>query len=161
MENAFRLQHQAHAGDAAAFTELVAKDYAAFCRHANYLVRDADAAQDIVQDAMIKAYLRIHSYDPEKSFSTWTYRIITNCALDYLRKRKDQSLDDLEEVPAEEVNTLVEQEDAAVRGAQIAKLKQALGELPPHYQAVVNLYYWEDIGRKNPTTKLPASCKSR
>ncbi len=97
-----------------------------------------------MQDALLKAYLNIRKYDPERSFSTWAYKIVTNCALDYLRKKKDKSLDDLPEVPAEEVNQLIEQEDAAVRKERIATLRKAIAKLPPHYQAVVNLYYWED-----------------
>jgi len=138
------LQRSAQSGDNVAFTALAAQCYPALCRHAGYLVRDGDVAKDVVQDALIKAYLNIHKYDPERSFSTWAYKIVTNCALDYLRKKKDQSLDDLAEVPAEEVNHLIDQEDAALRTAQIATLKKALEKLPSHYQAVVNLYYWEE-----------------
>lgn len=138
------LQHKARAGDQEAFTTLSGICYPALCRHANYMVRDSDIAEDIVQEALIKAYIHIRRYDPERSFSTWVYKIVTNCALDYLRKKKDQLLDDLKEVPAEEVNALLEQEDAAVRTGQIATLKKAIAELPPHYQAVINLYYWEE-----------------
>lgn len=138
------LQHKARSGDQAAFTALAGRCYPALCRHAKYLVRDGDVAEDVVQEALLKAYLHIRRYDPERSFSTWVYKIVTNCALDYLRKKKDKSLDDLMEVPAEEVNQLIEQEDAAVRKEQIVTLKKALTKLPPHYQAVVNLYYWEE-----------------
>jgi RNA polymerase sigma-70 factor (ECF subfamily) len=138
------LQRQARSGSQEAFTELANKCYPALCRHATYLVRDGDTAEDVVQEALIKAYLHIRRYDPERSFSTWAYKIVTNCALDHLRKKKDRSLDDLEEVPAEEVNHLLEQEDAAVRTEQLQALREAVSALPPHYQAVINLYYWED-----------------
>ena len=123
---------------------LASRCYPALCRHAMYLVRDGDAAEDVVQEALIKAYLHIRRYDPERSFSTWVYKIVTNCALDHLRKKRDRSLDDLKEVPAEEINTLIKQEDAAVRIEQIATLKKAIAGLPSHYQAVINLYYWEE-----------------
>lgn len=138
------LQHKASSGDAAAFTRLAAQCYPALCRHAMYLVKDHNVAEDVVQDALLKAYLNIRTYDPKRSFSTWAYKIVTNCALDYLRKKKDQSLDDLQEVPAEEVNSLIEQEDEAVRKEQIITLKKALTKLPSHFQAVINLYYWEE-----------------
>lgn len=138
------LQQAAHAGDTAAFTKLAAQCYPALCRHASYLVRDGDVAEDVVQDALLKAYLNIRKYDPDRSFSTWAYKIVTNCALDHLRKKRDKSLDDLPEVPAEEVNHLRDQEDVAVRKEQIATLKKAVANLPSHYQAVVNLYYWEE-----------------
>lgn len=144
MDDIKRLQRQAHTGDAATFTKLAGQYYPAFCRHATYLVRDADVAEDIVQEALIKAFLKVGTYDPARSFSTWVYKIVTNCALDYLRKRKDQLLDDLQEVTAEETNPLLEQEDADLRAGQIAKLNKAIGELPQHYQVVINLYYWEE-----------------
>jgi RNA polymerase sigma factor (sigma-70 family) len=138
------LQHKAHQGDAAAFTKLAGRYYPAFCRHATHLVGDNDVAEDIVQEALLKAYLGIHKYDPTRSFSTWTYRIVTNCALDSLRKKKDLSLDDLGEVPDETVDVLIEQEEAALRKAKLVALKKAVTLLPPHYRAVVNLYYWEN-----------------
>jgi RNA polymerase sigma factor (sigma-70 family) len=138
------LQRKAQAGDQAAFTQLASQCYPALCRHAAYLVRDNDIAEDIVQEALLKAYLHIHRYDPERSFSTWVYKIVTNCALDYLRKKKDRRLDDLEEVVADEENDLLAQEEAAVRKEQLVVLKKAISALPMQYQAVVNLYYWED-----------------
>jgi RNA polymerase sigma factor (sigma-70 family) len=139
-----QLQQQAHAGNPEAFTALAARCYPALCRHASYLVRGDAAAEDIVQEALLKAYLNIRKYDPQRSFSTWAYKIVTNCALDYLRKKKDLPLDMLTEMPTEEADPLLEQEDALARKAQLATLKQALAKLPAHYQAVVNLYYWEE-----------------
>ncbi len=138
------LQHKARSGDESAFTQLASQCYPALCRHATYLVRDSDTAEDVVQEALLKAYLHIHRYDPGRSFSTWAYKIVTNCALDYLRKRKDKSLDDLMEVPAEETNHLLEEEDAKAHQARLSELRKAVTTLPPHYQAVVNLYYWEE-----------------
>lgn len=138
------LRQKAHAGDQAAFTQLASQNYAALCRHATYLLQDGDSAEDIVQEALLKAYLRIRQYDPERSFSAWSYRIVTNCALDHLRRRKDSRLEDIDEIPADEENLLLNQEDAALRKEQIATLKKAITQLPGHYQAVVNLYYWEE-----------------
>lgn len=48
------LQHKAHAGDQAAFTELAGRCYPALCRHATYLVQDNDVAEDIVQEALLR-----------------------------------------------------------------------------------------------------------
>lgn len=138
------LRRHVQSGDPAAFTEIASRHYPALCRHAAYLVRDTDVAEDVVQEALLKAYLHIHKYDPQRSFSTWAYKIVTNSALDYLRKKKDRSLDDLEEVPAEEVNALMDQEDDAVRKERLTVLKHAIGQLPAHYLAVINLYYWEE-----------------
>lgn len=63
------LQHKAHRGDQTAFTKLAGRCYPALCRHATYLVQDSDVAEDIVQEALLKAYLRIRRYDPNRSFN--------------------------------------------------------------------------------------------
>lgn len=50
----------------------------------------------------------------------------------------------MNELPSEEDNELLRQEEVAIRKEQLVKLKVAIGRLPAHYQVVVNLYYWED-----------------
>ncbi|MBP7216253.1 MAG: sigma-70 family RNA polymerase sigma factor [Candidatus Omnitrophica bacterium] len=52
------------------------------------LVRNLEDAKDVVQEAFIKVYSNIGSFHERAAFSTWFYRIVTNCALDFLRKKK-------------------------------------------------------------------------
>lgn len=52
----------------------------------NFLAGDENAAEDVVSDALIKAYLKIHQYNPHWNFSTWVYRIVKNEAMQYIRK---------------------------------------------------------------------------
>lgn len=52
------------------------------------LAGDLEDAKDILQEAFIKMYLNIRGFQGRSRFSTWFYRIVVNCALDFLRKRK-------------------------------------------------------------------------
>ena len=57
-------------------------------RYAASIVKEQDDAQDVVQQAMIKAYQNLRTYDQKRSFSTWIYRIVRNESLNWLRKEK-------------------------------------------------------------------------
>ncbi|MGH9521898.1 MAG: RNA polymerase sigma factor [Terriglobales bacterium] len=81
------LIRDAQRGDRAAFEELVRQYDQAVLRLALHLTGSEADAQDIYQDAFIKAYRNIGSFRFECSFYTWIYRIVTNLCLDYLRKR--------------------------------------------------------------------------
>lgn len=52
------------------------------------LVGNFEDAKDVLQDAFIKVYLHINDFQERSKFLTWFYRIVVNCSLDFLRKRK-------------------------------------------------------------------------
>ena len=78
----------AQRGDRAAFEELVRHYDQAVLRLALHLTGSEPEAQDVYQDAFLKAYRNIGSFRFECSFYTWIYRIVTNLCLDYLRKKQ-------------------------------------------------------------------------
>jgi RNA polymerase sigma-70 factor (ECF subfamily) len=75
-------------GDHAAFETLVRQYDTAVLRLALHLTRSESDAQDIYQEAFLKAYRNIGNFRFECSFYTWIYRIVTNLCLDLLRKRQ-------------------------------------------------------------------------
>ncbi len=82
------LVREAQRGDRAAFEELVRHYDHAVLRLAMHLTGSEHEAQDIYQDAFLKAYRNIASFRFECSFYTWIYRIVTNLCLDHLRKKQ-------------------------------------------------------------------------
>lgn len=52
------------------------------------LVGNIEDAKDVLQEAFIKVYMNIKGFREQAKFSTWFYRIVTNCAVDFLRKNK-------------------------------------------------------------------------
>src|SRR6266478_1311389 len=82
------LIREAQRGNRAAFEELVRHYDQAVLRLALHLTGSEHDAQDIFQDAFLKAYKNVGSFRFECSFYTWIYRIVTNLCLDHLRRRQ-------------------------------------------------------------------------
>jgi RNA polymerase sigma-70 factor (ECF subfamily) len=97
---------RARRGDTEAFRVLVERHSRAVYRVAFRLTGSAPDAEDVVQDAFLKAYRQLDRFESRASFGTWMHRIATNCAVDLLRSRtrRVQSEDDetLERMAAED-----------------------------------------------------------
>ena len=88
------LIREAQRGNRTAFEELVRQYDQQVLRLALHLTRSEQDAQDIYQEAFLKAYRNMGSFRFECSFYTWIYRIVTNLCLDHMRKkqvRKEES----------------------------------------------------------------------
>lgn len=113
---------------------------------------DGHEAEDAAQETFLKAFLNIHTYNHDKKFSTWLYRIATNLCIDKIRKKKpDYHLDaeiagtdglnmyshlsSSDQLPEEEVESLEVQET----------IHQAILLLPEKYRSVIVLKYIEDL----------------
>src|SRR5438270_4555472 len=91
--NDSELIRAAQRGDRAAFETLVRQYDHAVLRLALHLTGSEADAQDVYQDAFLKAYRHIGNFRFECSFYTWIYRIVTNLCLDHLRKRQTRRED--------------------------------------------------------------------
>jgi RNA polymerase sigma-70 factor (ECF subfamily) len=74
-------------GQAAHYEVLVRRYQEPMYRHAYGMVGDPDAAADLVQDSLVKAYTRLGTCDPER-FAAWLFRILRNRCKDYLKSRR-------------------------------------------------------------------------
>src|ERR1700693_6414763 len=81
------LVRSAQAGDRLAFEELVRRYDRDVLRLALNLVHRPEDARDIYQESFLRVYRNLHRFRFECSFYTWLYRIVTNVALDHLRRR--------------------------------------------------------------------------
>jgi RNA polymerase sigma-70 factor (ECF subfamily) len=104
------------------------------------IVRDPDDAEDVMQEAFLKAFIKLKTYRGEVSFGAWLKRIVVNKALDFLRlKREQTSIDqvgELEEITEEDS----EQVDVAYEAETI---KKAIYALPEGYRIVLSLILLE------------------
>jgi RNA polymerase sigma-70 factor, ECF subfamily len=87
------LIRQAQRGDRAAFEALVRQYDQAVLKLAFHLTRSEQDAQDIYQEAFLKAYRHVGNFRFECSFYTWIYRIVTNLCLDHLRRKQTRKED--------------------------------------------------------------------
>jgi RNA polymerase sigma-70 factor (ECF subfamily) len=137
---------RAKKGEEAAFRELVERHQRPAYAVALTLVRDENDARELVQDAFLRVYRGLGSFEGKSSFFTWLYRIINNLAIDLMRKpgRHDVGLSEnhgAEEEPAE--LPLVSRIDGAdpidvMRRREIAvRIQTALDALPPYHRGVI------------------------
>ena len=87
------LVRKAQAGDRLAFEELVRRFDREVLRLALNLVHRPEDARDIYQESFLRVYRNLHRFRFECSFYTWLYRIVTNVALDHLRRRTSRRED--------------------------------------------------------------------
>jgi RNA polymerase sigma-70 factor (ECF subfamily) len=132
----------AHArdGDHRAFEELVRRTAADTFTLARRLVSDDDDARDVVQEAYLRAYRSISRFRGDAQFTTWMYRITTNCASTHLGKRRRHRHEELdEEVDVADVRAEHDPVAAADASLLRQRLEAAIAELPPRLRAVVVL----------------------
>ncbi|MBW2279509.1 MAG: sigma-70 family RNA polymerase sigma factor [Deltaproteobacteria bacterium] len=82
------LVQEARDGSHAAFEALVRRYSDRAFRAAYRVVRDESEAEDVLQEALIKAYRALRNFESRSSFYTWLYRIVVNLALDRRRRSK-------------------------------------------------------------------------
>ena len=87
------LIRQAQRGDRTAFDSLVRRYDQSVLRLALHMLGNEQDAQDVHQEAFLKAYRHLGNFRFECSFYTWLYRIVTNLCLDHLRRRKSRRED--------------------------------------------------------------------
>jgi len=87
------LVRNSQAGDRLAFEELVRRYDREVLRLAMNLVHRSEDARDIYQESFLRVYRNLHRFRFECSFYTWLYRIVTNVALDHLRRRTSRRED--------------------------------------------------------------------
>lgn len=129
----------------AAFERLVATYEGALLRYASRLLRDPDAAQDVVQDTFLRLLHRWpDAWEPSPQLSSWLYRVAHNAAVD--RLRRESRLHDLHEREAlERPQELLPDRGAAFRVSESAEAAaQALHVLDPRERQLVILKVYEE-----------------
>ncbi|WP_099354659.1 RNA polymerase sigma factor SigW [Fredinandcohnia onubensis] len=142
-------------GDQNAFAEIVEFYKDKVFQICYRMLGNRHEAEDIAQEAFIRAYVNIHSYDLNKKFSTWLYRIATNLSIDRIRKKKpDYYLD--AELAGSDGLTMYSQVAADVtlpedelETLELQELIQAeILKLPDKYRSVIVLKYIEEFSLK-------------
>lgn len=132
----------AQAGDREALLTLLREIEPHVYRTAYYMLRNEQDALDASQEALVRIYTKINSYEEKALFKTWVQRIVTNICIDKFRRSKPSvSIDEHEMVFRADHN--VEDE---VLSTYVAKdIQSAIDRLPEHHRTVVVLRYLQDF----------------
>ena len=150
------LIREAQAGSRAAFDALVRQYEHQVLRLALHLTGSEHDAEDIYQDAFLKAYRYIGNFRFECSFYTWIYRIVTNLCLDQLRRRKTRREDHavVLDRTGDEIDVLASISDTRSfsnpareldRKLLGEKIQDALGKLTPRERMVFELKHYQGL----------------
>jgi len=115
-------------------------------------------AEDLLHDGFIKLYQKLSKYNYQGSFEGWIRRIITNNAIDFIRKRKEFTTDFNESVNLiEDSNVSKNAEDAEFIKVKAQEIIKAIQQLTPAYKAVFNMYVLDDMSHKEIAERLNIS----
>ncbi|MEW9667332.1 RNA polymerase sigma factor [Ammoniphilus sp. 3BR4] len=132
----------AQAGDRDALIELLRTIEKSVYKTAYYILKNEQDAMDAAQEALIKVYNKIGTYQEKAKFTTWVQRIVTNICIDHCRKRKETTSIDEHGLPLQD-KTDVEEE---VQLSHMAKdIREAINLLPEQHRTVVVMRYIQDF----------------
>ena len=130
-------------GDEKAYTELTQKYQKPLYFHVRKMIRNPDFAEDLVQDIFLKAFKSLKNYKNDYAFSTWLYRIATNHTIDYLRKKKLETLSiHADESDDTHATIQLADEDSftdepMIKRERKNKVHEAIDQLPEKYKEVI------------------------
>jgi len=140
--------NQARRGDKDAFGQLIEAYQGPVYNLAYRMLGNSGEAEEAAQEAFIRAYTRLDSYDPAHKFSTWLLSITSNFCIDQIRKRRAVLLSIDEPLPPHPAlhSDSAKGPEAAYIAQEREQLVQGLmNELPEEYRQAVVLRYWYDM----------------
>ncbi len=139
-------------GDEWAYAQLVGKYSKALHHHISRTVHATREVEDLVQEAFIKAFNALGTYSSSYAFSTWLYKIATNHAIDFLRKKRLKTLSIDKPVQGKDGELQMELPDVTYRpdrhiveSQRSDVLKAAIDKLPPKYHRVIVLRHQQEM----------------
>lgn len=152
------LVRKAQEGDRLAFDELVHRYDRDVLRLALNLVHRPEDARDIYQESFLRVYRNLHRFRFECSFYTWLYRITTNVALDYLRRRTSHREDQAPVLPDENENNTRDffdrqpvlsagsNPEKSLLGRELGeKIQEAMKTLSPRERTVFEMKHYQGL----------------
>lgn len=138
-------------GDQDAYKDLMDKYQKPLYFHVLKMVRNHEQVEDLVQEAFMKAFNNLDSYNTNYAFSTWLYRITTNHTIDYLRKKKLNTTSINEPVKTRDGEMEIQISDEAETDRDIIRkerktiIHNAINNLPKKYRRVIEMRHLQEL----------------
>jgi RNA polymerase sigma-70 factor (ECF subfamily) len=150
-------------GETRAFTILIDRHKAKAMILAVRILKNREDAEEALQDAFVRVYRSLSSFERKSSFSTWFYRIVYNRCMSALEKRKEyyiSSLDeDYEDSEGIEIESVDPSPDIQMESDEFRKIvQQEIEKLPPMYGGIFTLFVIQEMSYEEIVriTGLPA-----
>ncbi len=161
----FRLIDKAVAGDDKAYAKLLQRYRKPVYHMVLKMVRNIDDAEDLTMESFSKAFRSLSRFKKDYTFSTWLFRIATNNAIDFIRKRKLNTLsiqntftdDDGQSVGIDvEDDGVLNPQDETIKAQKEEIIQAFVGMLPSKYQKLVRLRYFHELSYEEIAEELEA-----
>lgn len=138
-------------GDREAFDQLLVRHQQRAYQYAFRLTRDPEEAADVVAESFIRMYKAIDHFKGDSAFTTWMYRIATNCFLDIRKKKRSKPAISLEatvqtndgEVSYQFEDPSASPHEEAERSEAMTAVQHAVALLPEYQRAIIIMYHAE------------------
>ncbi|WP_258105580.1 RNA polymerase sigma factor [Marinoscillum sp. MHG1-6] len=151
-------------GDESAFAELLSRYKKPVYHMILKMVRNVDDAEDLTIEAFAKAFKNLARFKKDYTFSTWLFRIATNNAIDFIRKKKLEtyslntsfSNDNGEAVTIDVEDHNLTPDEATINTQKIELVRMFVTKLPAKYQRLVRLRYFDELSYEEIAKELDA-----
>jgi RNA polymerase sigma factor (sigma-70 family) len=160
----FKLIDMAVDGDEKSYAKLLNRYRKAVYHVILKMVRNVDDAEDLTIESFAKAFRSLHKFKKDFTFSTWLFRIATNNTIDFIRKRKLNTLSientykddngDSVSIDVEDLNLNPQEETIKLQKEEIIQV--FVGMLPSKYQKLVRLRYFHELSYEEIAKELDA-----
>lgn len=146
----FVLVQKATKGDQKAYTELLDRYRDAIYFMLLKMVNNASDAEDLTIEAFGKAFKNIDQYAPNYAFSTWLFKIATNNCIDFIRKKKantislDQNDDEDDKAPTDIMANVLDPEESLIKEQKLKLMRSIVSRLKPRYRKLIELRYFKE-----------------
>jgi RNA polymerase sigma factor (sigma-70 family) len=128
------------------------------------MVRNVDDAEDLTIESFAKAFRSLHRFKKDFTFSTWLFRIATNNTIDFIRKKKLNTLsientytdDDGQSVSIDVEDQNPDPQEEAIKGQKEELIQVFVNMLPSKYQKLVRLRYFNELSYEEIAVELEA-----
>ena len=151
-------------GDEKAYAELMQRYKKPVYHMILKMVRNVDDADDLTIEAFSKAFRNLKKFNPEFTFSTWLFRIATNNCIDFIRKKKLDTFSinssykddngDAMDIDIKDFNLNPQEE--AIKSEKINIIQAIVTKLPPKYQVLVKLRYFQELSYEEIAVEIDA-----
>jgi RNA polymerase sigma-70 factor (ECF subfamily) len=166
------LIERAQKGDRDALDGLIRKYEKRAYQYAYRLTSNGEEASDVVSEAFVRVYSALHNFKGNSAFTTWLYRILTNCFLDHRKRERSRTTTSLEAALQTDDGDLERQvesldptpDDIAEKKQREEVFESAVAGLPEYQKVMVTLYHAENLSYEEiaATLDLPiGTVKSR
>lgn len=128
------------------------------------MVRNVDDAEDLTIEAFAKAFKNLHKFKKDFTFSTWLFRIATNNTIDFIRKKRLNTMslntsfndDNGDAVTIDVQDKNLNPQEEAIKAQKIALVQMFVNKLPAKYQRLVKLRYFDELSYEEIARELEA-----